>query len=57
VIQSWSPTSLQQWLLKIGGRLIRPARYFTLYSAESYLTQPLFRQIFARIKRLAWHSK
>jgi hypothetical protein len=28
---------------------------FTLQLAESYLTPPLFRQIVARIERLAWH--
>jgi hypothetical protein len=39
---------------KTGGRLIRHARY-TLQLAESYLTGPLFRQILARIERLAWH--
>jgi hypothetical protein len=46
-------TSLQQRLLKTGGRLIRHARYFTLQLAESYLTGSLFRQILARIERLA----
>jgi hypothetical protein len=54
-IQSWSLTSLPQRLFKTGGRLIRHARYFTLQLAESYLTRPLFRQIVARIERLAWH--
>jgi DDE family transposase len=54
-IQSWSLTSLQQRLFKTGGRLIRHARYFTLQLAESYMTRPLFRQIVARIERLAWH--
>ena len=54
-IQDWSLTSLQQLLLKTGGRRIRHARYFTLQLAESYLTEPLFRQILARIERLAWH--
>jgi len=53
-IQNWSLTSLQQRLFKTGGRLIRHARYFTLQLAESYLTGPLFRQIVARIERLAW---
>ena len=53
-IQSWSLTSLPQRLFKTGGRLIRHARYFTLQLAESYLTRPLFRQIVARIERLAW---
>jgi hypothetical protein len=42
-------------LFKTGGRLIRHARYFTLQLAESYLTGPLFRQILARIERLAWY--
>src|SRR5437773_817847 len=55
-IQNWSLTSLQQRLFKTGGRLIRHARYFTLQLAESYLTRSLFRQIVARIERLAWHS-
>jgi hypothetical protein len=54
-IRDWSLTSLQQRLLKTGGRLVRHARYFTLQLAESYLTGSLFRQILARIGRLAWH--
>jgi Transposase DDE domain group 1 len=54
-IQDWSLTSLQQRLLKTGGRLIRHARYFTLQLAESYLTGALFRQILQRIERLGWH--
>lgn len=54
-IQDWSLTSLQQRLIKTGGRLIRHARYFTLQLAEGYLTGPLFRQILRRIERLAWH--
>lgn len=54
-IQSWSLTSLHQRLFKIGGRFIRPARYFILQLAESQLTQRLFAQIIRRIERLAWH--
>jgi hypothetical protein len=54
-IQDWSLTSLQQRLIKTGGRLIRHARFFTLQLAESYLTGRLFRQILRRIERLAWH--
>jgi len=54
-IQSWSLTSLQQRLFKTGGRLIRHARYFILQLAESHLTRTLFRQILARIERLARH--
>ena len=48
-------TSLQQGLFKTGRRLIRHARYFILQSAESQLTRSLFRQLFRRIARLAWH--
>ena len=40
---------------KTGARLIRHARHFTLQLAEGCLTQPLFRQIVARIDQLAWH--
>ena len=41
-IGNWSLTSLQQRLVKTGGRLIKRARYFWLLLAESHLTQPLF---------------
>lgn len=54
-IGNWSLTSLQQRLFKTGGRLVRHARYFTLQLVESFLTRSLFRQIVARIGRLAWH--
>jgi hypothetical protein len=54
-IQGWSLTSLQQRLLKTGGRLIRHARSFVLQLAESCLTGSLFRQMLGRIERLAWH--
>jgi multiple sugar transport system permease protein len=39
----------------VGLKLLLHARYFTLQLAESYLTAPLFRQILARIERLAWY--
>jgi hypothetical protein len=38
----WSLTSLQQRLVKTGGRLIRHARYDWLLLAESHLTMRLF---------------
>jgi hypothetical protein len=41
-IGNWSLTSLQQRLVKTGGRLIKHARYFWLLLAESHLTRPLF---------------
>jgi hypothetical protein len=35
-IESWSLTSLQQRLVKTGGRLIKHARYYWLLLAESH---------------------
>ena len=37
-IDNWSLTSLQQRLVKTGGRLIKHARYYWLVLAESHLT-------------------
>jgi hypothetical protein len=37
-IDTWSPTSVQQRLVKTGGRLVRHARYYWLLLAEGYLT-------------------
>lgn len=38
-IDTWSLTSLQQRLVKTGGRLIKHARYYWLLLAESHLTR------------------
>jgi Transposase DDE domain group 1 len=48
-IDSWSLTSLQQRLVKTGGRLIRHARYYWLLLAESHLTRRLFGSMLQRI--------
>ena len=40
-IDSWSLTSLQQRLVKTGGRLVKHARYYWLLLAESHLTRRL----------------
>jgi hypothetical protein len=40
-IGAWSLTSLQQQLVKPGGRLIKHARYYWLLLAESRLTRRL----------------
>ena len=37
-IENWSLTSLQQRLVKTGGRLVKHARYYWLLLAEGYLT-------------------
>ena len=51
-VATWSLTSLQQRLVKTGGRLIRHARYYWLLLAESHLTRRLFAGMLAKIARL-----
>jgi hypothetical protein len=41
-IGTWSLTSLQQRLVKTGGRLVKNTRYYWLLLAESHLTRRLF---------------
>jgi len=41
-IESWSLTSLQQRLVKTGGRLIKHARYYWLLLAEGHLSRKRF---------------
>ena len=48
-IDTWSLTSLQQRLVKTGGRLIKHARYYWLLLAESHLTGRLFGAMLRRI--------
>lgn len=49
-IDTWSPTSIQQRLVKTGGRLVKHARYYCLLLAESHLTRRLFGIIVRRIE-------
>src|SRR5712692_7944774 len=51
-IDHWSLTSLQQRLVKTGGRLIKRARYYWLLLAESHLTRRLFGGMVGRIESL-----
>jgi len=51
-IHSWSLTSLQQRLVKTGGRLVKHARYYWLFLAESHLTRRLFGTMLRRIGAL-----
>jgi hypothetical protein len=51
-IGKWSLTSLQQRLVKTGGRLIQHARYYWLLLAESHLTPRLFAGMLAKITML-----
>jgi hypothetical protein len=52
-IENWSLTSLQQRLVKTGGRLVKHARYYWLMLAESHLTRWLFGSMVRRIDVLA----
>jgi hypothetical protein len=51
-IGHWSLTSLQQRLVKTGGRLVKHARYYWLFLAESHLTRRLFASMVGRIDGL-----
>jgi hypothetical protein len=51
-IAKWSLTSLQQRLVKTGGRLVKHARYYWLLMAESHLTRRLFGSMVRRIEAL-----
>lgn len=51
-IDTWSLTSLQQRLMKTGGRLVKHARYYWLLLAEGHLTRTLFGAILRRLVAL-----
>jgi Transposase DDE domain group 1 len=51
-VANWSPTSLQQRLVKTGGRLIKHARCYWLLLAESHQTRRLFGDMLHRIVTL-----
>ncbi len=51
-IADWSLTSLQQRLVKSGGRLVQHARYRWIMLAENYLTRELFGGMLRRIAAL-----
>jgi hypothetical protein len=51
-IGRWSLTSLQQRLVKTGGRLIQHARYYWLLLAESHLTRRIFGNMLQKIAAL-----
>jgi len=52
-IDTWSLVSLQQRLVKTGGRLIKHARYFWLLLAEGHLTRRLFGAVLRRLEVLS----
>jgi hypothetical protein len=51
-IRDWSLTSLQQRLIKSGGRLVKHARYRWLLLAEGHLTRERFAAMLRRIALL-----
>jgi len=51
-INYWSLPSLQQRLVKTGGRLVKHARYYKLLLPESHLTRRLFGSMVRRIAAL-----
>lgn len=51
-IENRSLTGLQQRLVKIGGRLVKHARYYWLLLAEGHLTRRRFGAILCRIALL-----
>ena len=51
-VDPWSLTSLQQRLVKTGGRLVKHARYYWLLLAESHLTKRLFGAMLRRVEAL-----
>ncbi len=51
-VGNWSLTSLQQRLVKTGGRLIKHARYYWLLLAEGHLTPQLFGSMVRQIAAL-----
>ena len=48
-VKRWSLTSLQQRLVKTGGRLVKHAGYYWLLLAEGHLTCRLFGDMLRRI--------
>jgi Transposase DDE domain group 1 len=51
-IENWSLASLQQRLVKTGGRLVKHARYYWLLLAEGHLNRQRFRAMLGRIALL-----
>jgi hypothetical protein len=51
-IENWSLTSLQQRLMKTGGRLVKHARYYWLLLAEGHLNRRRFAAMLGRLALL-----
>ena len=51
-IEKWSPTSVQQRLVKTDGRMVKHARYYRLLLAGNHLTRRLFGSMLRRVEAL-----
>ncbi|MCZ6514484.1 MAG: hypothetical protein O6850_01330 [Acidobacteria bacterium] len=51
-IGNWSLTSLQQRLVKTGGRLVKHARYYWLLLAKGHLSRRLFSSMLRMISAM-----
>ena len=52
-VKHWTLTTLREKLIKIGGRMVRHARYVTFQLAEVAIPMRLYRTILDRIRRFA----
>ncbi len=52
-VKHWSLTTLRDKLIKIGGKMVRHARYVTFQLAEVAIPRRLYRAILERIRRFA----
>ena len=51
-VEQWSPTSLWESMVKIGGKVVCHRRYITFQLAEVAIPRDLFADILRRIDRL-----
>ena len=52
-VRHWTLTTLRDKLIKIGGKMVRHARYVTFQLAEVAIPRGLYRTILNRIRRFA----
>lgn len=52
-VKHWTLTTLRDKLIKIGGKMVRHARYVIFQLAEVAISRQLYRMILDRIRRFA----
>jgi len=50
--EPWSLTSLREYLIKIGAKVVRHGRYVTFQLAEVAVSRQMFQEILSHIARL-----